>query len=75
VCARACVGIPLSLLGNGSVKIPLLLLANGSEEMLPPETNTHATKEELFEASFSMWPVSYQGKQGMSSSQNFLLFK
>jgi hypothetical protein len=25
-------------------------------------TNTHATIEELLEASFSMWPVSYQGK-------------
>jgi hypothetical protein len=25
-------------------------------------TNTHATKEELLDASFSMWPVSYQGK-------------
>jgi hypothetical protein len=35
-------------------------------------TNTHATIEELLEASFSMWPVSYQGKQAISSSQNFL---
>jgi hypothetical protein len=25
-------------------------------------TNTHATVEELLDASFSMWPVSYQGK-------------
>jgi hypothetical protein len=25
-------------------------------------TNTHATIEELLYASFSMWPVSYQGK-------------
>jgi hypothetical protein len=25
-------------------------------------TNTHATIEELLGASFSMWPVSYQGK-------------
>jgi hypothetical protein len=24
--------------------------------------NTHATIEELLDASFSMWPVSYQGK-------------
>jgi hypothetical protein len=35
-------------------------------------TNTHATIEELFDASFSMWPVSYQGKHANSSSQNFL---
>jgi hypothetical protein len=25
-------------------------------------TNTHATIEELLDASFSMWPASYQGK-------------
>jgi hypothetical protein len=25
-------------------------------------TNTHATTEYLLDASFSMWPVSYQGK-------------
>jgi hypothetical protein len=25
-------------------------------------TNTHTTIEELLDASFSMWPVSYQGK-------------
>jgi hypothetical protein len=25
-------------------------------------TNTQATIEELLDASFSMWPVSYQGK-------------
>jgi hypothetical protein len=35
-------------------------------------TNTHATIEELLYASFSMWPVSYQEKQAISSSQNFL---
>jgi hypothetical protein len=34
--------------------------------------NTHATIEELLDASFSMWPVSYQGKWAISSSQNFL---
>jgi hypothetical protein len=36
-------------------------------------TNTHATIEELLDASFSMWPVSYEGKYANSSSQNFLL--
>jgi hypothetical protein len=25
-------------------------------------TNTHAAMEELLDASFSIWPVSYQGK-------------
>jgi hypothetical protein len=34
-------------------------------------TNTHATIEELLDASFSMWPVSYQGKYAIISSQNF----
>jgi hypothetical protein len=36
-------------------------------------TNTHATIGKLLDASFSMWPVSYQGKKAISSSQNFLL--
>jgi hypothetical protein len=31
-------------------------------------TNTHATIEELLEVSFSMWPVSYQGKYAKSTS-------
>jgi hypothetical protein len=31
-------------------------------------TNTHATIEELLDASFSMWPVSYEGKYAISSS-------
>jgi hypothetical protein len=37
-------------------------------------TNTRATVEELLDASFSMWPVSYQGKYTIRSSQNRLLF-
>jgi hypothetical protein len=36
-------------------------------------TNTHATVVELLDASSPMWPVSYQGKQPISSSQNFYL--
>jgi hypothetical protein len=36
-------------------------------------TNTHAAIEELLKESFSMWPVSYQGKV-ISSSQNFLFY-
>jgi hypothetical protein len=35
-------------------------------------TNTHATIEELLDASFSMWPLSYQGKWSISSSQDRL---
>jgi hypothetical protein len=68
------VNVPLSLLGNGSVKIHLSLLGNGSIKNLfvvarqrlgrnvTAVMNTHATKEDLLDGSFSMWPVSYQGK-------------
>jgi hypothetical protein len=35
-------------------------------------TNTHATIEEMLDASFSIRSVSYQGKYAISSSQNFL---
>jgi hypothetical protein len=35
-------------------------------------TNAHETIEELLDASFSMWPVSYQGKQAISSAKKFL---
>jgi hypothetical protein len=35
--------------------------------------NTHATIEKFLDASFSVWPVSYQGKYAISSSQ-YLLF-
>jgi hypothetical protein len=37
-------------------------------------TNIHATIEELLDASFSMWPVLYQGKWAISSYRNFLYF-
>jgi hypothetical protein len=75
---------PLSLLGNGSIKIPLSLLGNYSVKIhlivatqwldrnVTTVTNTHATIEELLDASFSMWSVSYQGKLAIISSQNFL---
>jgi hypothetical protein len=69
------VKISLSLLGSGSVEIPLSLLSNDSVKKNPftvarrrlgrnftAVTSTHATTEELLDASFSMWLVSYQGK-------------
>jgi hypothetical protein len=37
-------------------------------------TNTRATIEELLDESFLMWPMSYQGKQAISSSQNCLFY-
>jgi hypothetical protein len=85
-CLCVCSCIPLSLLGNGSVKVPLSLLGNGSvkkptivatqrlDRNVTAVTNTYATIEELLYTSFSMWPVPYQGKKAISSSQNFLLY-
>jgi hypothetical protein len=73
-CLCVCLYTPLSLLGNGSVTIPVSLIGNGSLKILhivashrlgrnvTAVTNTHATIEELLDASFSMWPVSYKGK-------------
>jgi hypothetical protein len=69
---NASVKIPLSLLGNGSAKIPLIVARQRLGTNVTAVTNTHATIEELLDASFSMWPESYQGKQAISSSQNFL---
>jgi hypothetical protein len=34
--------------------------------------NTHVTIEVLLDASFSMWPLSYQGMYEICPSQNFL---
>jgi hypothetical protein len=57
-----CVCVLLSLQGSDSV------------EALPRQRmNTHATIEELSDASFSMTSVSYQKKIGGWSSQNFLI--
>jgi hypothetical protein len=50
----------------------LSLLVNGRNDTAV--TNTHATIEELLDASFSVWSVSYQGKYATSSSQNFLFY-
>jgi hypothetical protein len=69
---HSCVS-PLSLLGNGSLKIPPIV-ARRLGRNVTAVTNTRKTREELLDASFSMWPVSYQGKYAITSSQNFLLF-
>jgi hypothetical protein len=50
----------LSLLGNG--KFPLIVASQRLGRNVTAVTNTHATIEELLDASFSMRPVSYQGK-------------
>jgi hypothetical protein len=70
VCAYESVYPALSLLGNGSVNIPLVVRQRLGRNVTAV-TNTRAI-EELLDASFSMWPVSYQEKWATSSSQNFL---
>jgi hypothetical protein len=57
VAVSACPRLPL--LGNGSVKFPVSLLGNSSVETLPQEW---IRTQLLLDASFSMWPMSYQGK-------------
>jgi hypothetical protein len=54
------------------MRIPLLLLGNGSLKYVTVALNKHAATEELLDTLFSMWSVSYQEKQAISSSQNFL---
>jgi hypothetical protein len=52
--------MPLSLLGNNSVKNPSMVARQRLGRNVTVVTNTHATIEELLDASFPMWPVSYQ---------------
>jgi hypothetical protein len=71
-CLCACLCIPLSLLRNGSVKNPLIAarqLLGRSPPIVARQRlgrnvtaiiNTHTTIEKLLDASFLMWPVSYQ---------------
>jgi hypothetical protein len=55
-----------------SVCIPPIVARQRLGGNVTAVTNTHATIGKLLQVSFSMWPVSYQGKQAISSSQNFL---
>jgi hypothetical protein len=55
-------------------KNPLIVVRKRLGRNVTAVTNTHPI-EKLLDASFSMWPVSYQGKWAISSSQNFLLNK
>jgi hypothetical protein len=53
-------------------KIPHTVVGKRLDKNVTAATNTQATIEEL-DASFSLWYVSYQWKEAISSSQNFLL--
>jgi hypothetical protein len=54
-------------------KNPPIVARQGVGRNVTAVTNTHATIEELLGASFSMWPVSFQVRYALNSSQNFLL--
>jgi hypothetical protein len=43
-------------------KNPPIVARQWLGENITAVTNTHATIEELLDASFLLWPVSYQGK-------------
>jgi hypothetical protein len=53
-------------------KNPLIVARQRLDRKFTAVTNTRATIEKLLDSSFSMWPVPYEGKQAISSSQNFL---
>jgi hypothetical protein len=67
-----CVCIPHIVAKQRLGKNPLIVARQWLGRTVTAVTNTHAKIEELLDASFSIWPVSYQGKQTISSSQNFL---
>jgi hypothetical protein len=54
------------------VCIPPIVARRRLDKNVTAATNTHATIEELLDASFSMLSVSYQGKYAIVSSQIFL---
>jgi hypothetical protein len=53
---------PLMVAGQRFGKNPLVVARKRLGKNVTAVTNTHATIEELLDASFSMWPVTYQGK-------------
>jgi hypothetical protein len=63
---------PLIIASQRLGKNPLIVARQRLGRNITAVTNTHATIEELLDSSFSMWPVSYQGKYKINSSQNFL---
>jgi hypothetical protein len=63
VCAyvRVCLCIALIVARRRLGKNPLIVVRQRLGRNVTAVTNTHAAIEELLDASFSMWPVSYQG--------------
>jgi hypothetical protein len=65
---------PLIVARQRLVKNPPVVARQRLDRKVTAVTNTHAIMEDLLDASFSMWSVSYQGKWVISSSQNFLFY-
>jgi hypothetical protein len=65
---------PLIVARQRLVKNPPIVARQRLSRKVTAVTNTRVTIEELFDASFSMWPVSYQGKEAIISSQNLFFF-
>jgi hypothetical protein len=60
VCVFLC--IPLIVARQRLVKDPFIVARQRLCRNVTAVINTQATIEELLDASFSMWPMSYQGK-------------
>jgi hypothetical protein len=61
VCVCVCVSRPI-VAWQRLAKNPPIVARQRLGRNVTAVMNTHATIEELLDASFSMWPVSYQGK-------------
>jgi hypothetical protein len=72
--ARQLLGtIPLIVARQRLGKTPLNVARQRLGRNITAVTNTHAAIEELLDT-FSVCPLSYQGKYGISSSQNILFY-
>jgi hypothetical protein len=60
--ACVCVCVSLTVARQRLGKNPLIIARQRLGRNVTAVTNTHATIEELLDASFSMWPALYQGK-------------
>jgi hypothetical protein len=61
-CLCVCLCIPFIVDRQGLGKIPSIVARQRLGRNVTAVTNTHAKIEDLLGASFSMLPVSYQGK-------------
>jgi hypothetical protein len=62
VCVSVCLSTPLIVARQRLCNNPPIVARQRLGRNVTAVTNTHATLEELLDASFSMWPASYQGK-------------